>query len=152
MTCYLVTIKWCHALSKLHTFLYVDSTLTPSNLLTALSAVKTSYMDWWGGFADCLQVPKSMEGGILETNDDTQRKTILLERWLREHPAPSWALVAEGLYAIGEHDVLAQVKRTYITGTVCCRTVTGCTNHNLTLCQPREHLATCFFYFNAYIL
>ena len=51
-----------------------------------------------------------------QTSDATQQKKTLLERWLRDHPAPSWAVVAEALYQMEEHGVLEQVKKTYITG------------------------------------
>jgi hypothetical protein len=51
-----------------------------------------------------------------QTSDDTEQQKTLLERWLRDHPAPSWAVVAEALYWIHEHVVLEQVKKTYITG------------------------------------
>ena len=51
-----------------------------------------------------------------QTSDATQQKKTLLERWLRDHPTPSWAVVAEALYQKREYGVLEQVKKTYITG------------------------------------
>ena len=51
-----------------------------------------------------------------QTSDATQQKKAFLERWLWDHPAPSWAVVAEALYQLREHRVLEQVKKTYITG------------------------------------
>ena len=88
--------------------------------------------DWWGvvGLCDQLQVPYSVQGEIeQQTSDATQQKKTLLERWLRDHPAPSWAVVAEALYQMKEHGVLEQVKKMYITGMlgwqgVYCRKVT----------------------------
>ena len=58
-----------------------------------------------------------------QDSDATQQKKTLLERWLWDHPAPSWAVVAEALYQIGERDVLEQVKKTYITGMLGCHRV-----------------------------
>ena len=81
----------------------------------ALAAVR----DWWGliELRGYLQVPDSVEDEIQQqTSDATQQKKTLLERWLRDHPAPSWAVVAEALYKMEEHGVLEQVKKTYITG------------------------------------
>ena len=73
---------------------------------------------WWGPrLRYYLQVPLSVEDEIQQqTTDATQQKKTLLERWLRDHPAPSWAVVAEALYLMREHGVLEQVKKTYITG------------------------------------
>ena len=109
-------------------FLYQDSTLTPTNLWRALNAVR----NWWGdlGLCDFLQVPDSVRSEIQQqTSDDTERKKMLLERWLRDHPTPSWAVVAQAIYQMREHDILEQVKKTYITGmlrypSLCCGTVT----------------------------
>ena len=101
-------------LSQIYIFLSLDATLTPTNLLTALTAVEdwsTLGLCWW------LQIPHSMTTEIWrQTSDATQQKKTLLERWLRDHPAPSWAVVSETLYQEEKHGVLEQVKKTYITG------------------------------------
>ena len=101
-------------LSQIYIFLSLDSTLTPTNLLTALTAVE----DWSTmGLSWRLHVPDSVTTEIRQqTSDATQQKKTLLEMWLRDHPAPSWAVVAEALYQEEEHGVLEQVKKTYITG------------------------------------
>ena len=94
----------------------IMSTVQP-NLWVALNAVR----DWWGdlGLCEYLRVPVSVKHEILrQTSDDTEQKKTLLERWLRDYPAPSWAVVAEALYKMGEHDILEQVKKMYITGTL----------------------------------
>ena len=63
-----------------------------------------------------LQVPESVVDEIQEQTDDaTRQKKTLIKRWLRDYPAPSWAVVAEALYKIEEHRVLEQVKKKYIT-------------------------------------
>ena len=101
-------------LSQFYIFLCLDSTLTPTNLLTALTAVRN-----WStlGLSLRLQIPNSVTTEIRQqTTDATQQKKTLLERWLRDHPAPSWGVVAEALYQEEEHGVLEQVKKTYITG------------------------------------
>ena len=64
-----------------------------------------------------LQVPKSLKKEIYKlTSDPMEQKKIYLKRWLSDHPAPSWVLVAEALYKVEEHDVLELVKNRYITG------------------------------------
>ena len=101
-------------LSQFYIFLYLDSTLTPTNLLTTLTAVRN-----WStlGLSWRLQLPDPVEEEVQQqTSDATQQKKMLLERWLQDHPTPSWAVVAEALYWIEEHGVLEQVKKTYITG------------------------------------
>ena len=84
-----------------------------TNLWPALDGVS----NWWDhlGLCDCLQVPKSVQQEIQQqTSNVTQQKKTLLERWLHDHPASSWAVVAEALYWMEEHDVLEQVKKMYI--------------------------------------
>ena len=95
------------------TFLQLDPTLTVTNLWSVLCGVT----DWWGRgeLCDWLQVPDSLQQEIQQqTSDATQQKKTLLERWLRDYPAPSWAVVAEALYKTEEHDALEHVKKMYM--------------------------------------
>lgn len=99
--------------------IYLDSTLTLTNLMVALTPVRN--VNWWGdrGLCRFLQVPESVMNEIQQQSSDvTQQKMMLLERWLQDHPAPSWVIVAEALFWLSEHCVLEQVKKTYITGMV----------------------------------
>ena len=80
--------------------------------------------NWWTSCGLCawLNVPWSVKNEIKPQTSDvpcTQQKKTLLEWWLQAHPAPSWAVVAEALYRIKEHDVLEQVKK-FITGMLGC--------------------------------
>ena len=100
------------------------------NLESVLSGVTEWFEDDYHlNLSGRLQVPESVGKEIKQqTSDATQQKKTLLERWLQDHPAPSWAVVADALYLAEEHGVLEQVKM-YITGMlgwqdVYCRKVT----------------------------
>ena len=112
-------------------FYSLDLTLNLMNLESVLSGVTKWFQDdSYYNLSGNLKVPGSVGKGIQQqTSDATQQKKTLLERWLRDHPAPSWAVVAEALYQGVEHGVLEQVKKMYITGMlgwqdVYCRKVT----------------------------
>ena len=112
--CLLLVDLTLKIIKQFYVFLYLDSTLTLTNLTSALTAVINSWDAT--GLRAYLQVPYSVQNEIRQqTSHATQQKKILLERWLRDHPAPSWAVVAEALYWMGEYGVLEQVKKTYIT-------------------------------------
>ena len=89
-----------------------DPTLTLERLLTATKGVKD-----WSHLGNLIDIPwsKLEEIGSLYSDDD-QRLRAVLEVWLNTHPAPSWSLLAEGLYRSREHDVLQRVREQYITG------------------------------------
>ena len=38
---------------------------------------------------------------------------LLLKHWFNNHPSPSWQLVEEALFQLGEYDVLKQVQEIY---------------------------------------
>ena len=88
--------------------LSIDSTGPAIKALYTLTDVQ----DWSSaGLRLHLQVPDYVEQEIRQqTSDATQQKKALLKRWLKEHPAPSWAVVTEALYQMEEHDVLNRVK------------------------------------------
>ena len=75
-------------------------------------------MSNWSGLGAWLDVPYSRRDVMTE-------KESMLEEWLRNHPAPSWKLVAWALYRRGdgkltEHNVLKQLYREYVTGMWLC--------------------------------
>ena len=88
-----------------------DSTLTLQNLLTLLKSVSD-----WSGLGMLLDVPKSRRAVMTE-------KESMLEEWLKNHPAPSWKLVAWALYrrrGLTEHNVLKQLYGKHVTGMWLC--------------------------------
>ena len=38
---------------------------------------------------------------------------LLLKHWFNNHPSPSWQLIEEALFQLGEYDVLKQVQEKY---------------------------------------
>ena len=100
-------------------FYSLDRTLNVMNLESVLSGVTKWFEEvlYAVSLPAWLQIPESVWKEIQQqTSDATQQKKTLLERWLRDHPAPSWAVVAEALYQMKELGVLEQVKKMYITG------------------------------------
>ena len=90
-----------------------DSTLTLQNLLTLLKSVSN-----WSLLGIRLDVPKSRR-------DAMTGKESMLEEWLKNHPAPSWKLVAWALYKsnfgqLTEHNVLKQLYGKHVTGMWLC--------------------------------
>ena len=60
---------------------------------------------------DILNVPKSRRGST---------KEAIIDEFIKNHPAPSWRLIADHLYTIYErdkyHTALQNVKRKYLKG------------------------------------
>ena len=73
-----------------------EPTLTVSNLYDALDEVKE--LD---KIAMYLDIPESKEQDInSQYSSDNQRKYAIIEEFVKNHPAPSWRLVAEFLYKV----------------------------------------------------
>ena len=96
--------------------MWTELSLTHDNLAEVQSKVK----DW-----DIVGLP--MQLGIqseltkeLEEKypDPTQRTEALIKVFLDDSPAPSWELVCQALYTIGEYDVLEFVQNKYHKGNI----------------------------------
>ena len=79
-----------------------DSTLTVPSLLVALRDVTN-----WNFLGQWLDIPRST---LLVVSE----KESVLDEWLKNHPAPTWKLVAWALYRsrcgqLNEHSVLKQL-------------------------------------------
>ena len=104
-----------------------DSTLTLQNLLTLLKS--KSNWRWLGVWLD---VPNSRLTVIT-------RIESMLEEWLKNHPAPSWKLVAWALYRSGSynkhmHNVLEQLYGKHVTGMwLCVEIVSGVASQYLSI-------------------
>lgn len=99
--------------------LLLDPTLNLTNLESVLSGV-TEFLENDSNYnlTGWLNIPVSVLNEIKErTPDETQRRRMLLQRWLEDHPTPSWAVLAQALYGAQEHAVLEQVKKKYTAGT-----------------------------------
>ena len=69
-------------------------------------------MSNWSDLGQWLDVPRSRRAGM-------RGKESMLEEWLKNHPAPSWKLVAWALYrsqGLTEHNVLKQLYGKHVTG------------------------------------
>ena len=67
--------------------------------------------------ADYFDVPEPKQEEITNHHsDESQRKHAIIEEFINNHPAPSWRLVAEGLYKNKENRALQIVKQKYLKG------------------------------------
>ena len=102
-----------------------DSTLTLQNLLTLLKSVSDS-----SGLGQWLDVPMSRRAVMTG-------KESMLEEWLKNHPAPSWKLVAWAFYKKGqltEHNVLKQLYGKHVTGMwLCVEIISGVVSQYLSI-------------------
>ena len=91
-----------------------DPTLKLGNILSALETVPDRRWEELGG---CLQVPCFIRDEIRgDHHNNTQRMEALLKFCLHNHPAASWKLLEEGLYAMKEFTALEVVQRKYSKG------------------------------------
>ena len=79
-------------------FLSSEPTLTIENLRTALEKVEFKHL-----------------GHILESRRGGTKEAII-EEFIRNHPAPSWRLIADRLYMYKYHAAVQSVKRKYLKG------------------------------------
>ena len=67
--------------------------------------------------ADYLEIPKPKQEEITNHHsNESQRKHAIIEEFINNHPAPSWRLVAEGLYKKKDNRALQIVKQKYLKG------------------------------------
>ena len=91
-------------------FLSSEPTLTIENLRTELEQVE------WEHLGDILNAPPSRQ---------RHTKEVIIEEFIRNHPAPSWRLIADRLYTFYDsdydefgvyHTAVQNVKRKYLKG------------------------------------
>ena len=96
-----------------------DTSLTLTNLTQIMEDVE---MDKWGIhiFLDILSV--SVYDDISKQHsDESQKKKVLCEWYLNNHPSPSWRHIADALYCNDYHDVLDVLRGRYLKGgSACC--------------------------------
>ena len=98
--------------------LHLDSSLTLNNISEILEQVdfKDIYNRWLLPYI--IGIPKSWLDEHIDHVNTTciSRKRSAWKHWLDDHPAPSWALIAEGLYQSWEHHILKQLEIQYPSG------------------------------------
>ena len=102
---------------KKNTFIPTDSSLTPSNLTSALDSLPD---EMWEKFGSNLNVPQSTLDKIKsQFRTDGERKDALLSVYVTEHPRPTWEHVSDVLYRMDDekcHRTLDIVQSKYPTG------------------------------------
>ena len=107
-----------------------EATLSASNLYDALKEVERVideskfgefYLRMLGAskidLAEYLDIPEPKQKEITNHHsDESQRKHAIIEEFINNHPAPSWRLVAEGLYKNKDNRALQIVKQKYLKG------------------------------------
>ena len=75
----------------------------------------------WDNVADWIGIPPSKRDELKSQNSTTdQAKQAYWDYWLHHHPAPSWTILAGGLYYWGEHGALEVLQMNYLKGEHAC--------------------------------
>ena len=61
-------------------------------------------VDNWIEFGKCLDIPVSDLKTINRTQPNPHAVKEMVQKWLQNHPAPSWSLVREALYQRGYYE------------------------------------------------
>ena len=101
-----------------------EASLSASNLYDALKEVERVIDESKFGkihvnrdLAEYLDIPEPKQEEITNHHsDESQRKHAIIEEFINNHPAPSWRLVAEGLYKNKDNRALQIVKQKYLKG------------------------------------
>ena len=92
--------------------LHTDSTLTLNNVTAIMKGVQQ-----WKMVADWIGIPVSKHVELRCQNPNTdQRKQAYWVYWLHHHPAPSWRILAGGLYFWEEYGALEVLQMYYLKG------------------------------------
>ena len=71
----------------------------------------------WEGVANWIGIPLSELSELKSQNPTTdQTKQAYWNYWLHHHPAPSWRILAGGLYVEVEHGALEMLLMNYLKG------------------------------------
>ena len=71
----------------------------------------------WDDVADWIGIPISKCAELRRQNPTTdQAKQAYWDYWLHYHPAPSWTILANGLYCREEHGALEVLQMNYLKG------------------------------------
>lgn len=73
----------------------------------------------WKESAYEINIPYSIRNELLhsaEHHTTDLRKKAFWNYWLKEHPSPTWLLLADALYRLGEHEALELLQKSYLRG------------------------------------
>ena len=92
--------------------LFTDPTLTLNSVTAIMKGVQQ-----WEDVAYWIGIPASKRHELKSQNPITdQAKQACWDYWIRCHPAPSWRILAGGLYYWGEHGALEVLQMNYLKG------------------------------------
>ena len=75
----------------------------------------------WDNVALGVGIPYSKHAELRRQNPTTdQAKQAYWDYWLHHHPAPSWTILAGGLYFWREHGALEVLQVNYLKGEYAC--------------------------------
>ena len=75
----------------------------------------------WGLVADWIGIPFIKRRELQSQNSTTdQAKQACWDYWIHCHPAPSWRILAGGLYHWREHGALEVLQINYLRGKYAC--------------------------------
>ena len=75
----------------------------------------------WEGVTDWIGIPPSKRFELESRNPTTdQYKQACWDYWLYNHPAPSWRILADGLFFWGKHGALEVLQMNYLKGEYVC--------------------------------
>jgi hypothetical protein len=80
-------------------------------------------VQWWSDVANRISIPPSKWSEFHSQNlTRDQHKQACWDYWLHHHPAPSWRILAGGLYERREHGPLEVLQMNYLKGeyALCC--------------------------------
>ena len=87
---------------------FTDPSLTLDNVTTIMKDVEK-----WVNVAGRIGIPGSK---LRESATTDQCKQACWDYWLHHHPAPSWRLLADGLYIYAKHGALEVLQMNYLKG------------------------------------
>ena len=71
----------------------------------------------WEVVANWIGIPGSKLSELERQNPTTdEAKQACWDYWLHHHPAPSWRILADGLYVYEEHGALEVLQMNYLKG------------------------------------
>ena len=98
-------------------YIHIDPTLTLNNVTAIMKDVQRQ----WEDVADWIGTPLSKCDELKSQSPTTdQAKQACWDYWLHHHPAPSWRILAGGLYRWGEHGALEVLQMNYLKGEYVC--------------------------------
>ena len=93
-------------------YIHADPTLTLNNVTAIMKDV------WqWEKVADWVGISDSKHHELESQSSTTdQAKQACWDYWLHHHPAPSWRILADGIYFWGKHGALEVLQMNYLKG------------------------------------